>query len=124
MLTAWGNFAQDRRCKPSNIRQILTEPLFDNRFITIRHNIGEKQLIFYPNWCNSNVIVTQIENITYGVVPKMLPREAIGELLSTNNIKKVSKQYSQILVSLPTEWRHLLSTTTDKPDDNFFNQNK
>ena len=64
-------------------------------FITIGHNIGEKRLIFYPNWCKSNV--TQIENITYGVVPKMLPTEAIGELLSTNTIKKVSKQYSQIL---------------------------
>ena len=49
----------------------------------------------------------------------MLPAEAIGGLLSTNNFKKVSKQYSQILGSLPTEWRHLLNTTTDKPDDNF-----
>ena len=63
--------------------------------------------------------MTQIENITYGIVPKMLPAEAIGGLLSTNNFKKVSKQYSQILGSLPTEWRHLLNTTTDKPDDNF-----
>ena len=61
MSTAWGNFAQDRRCKPSNIQQILTEPLFDNQFITIGHNIGEKQLIFYPNWWKSNVM--QIETL-------------------------------------------------------------
>ena len=42
LLTAWDNFTQDRRCKPSNIGQILIEPLFDNQFITTGSNIGGK----------------------------------------------------------------------------------
>ena len=117
LLTVWDNFAQDRRCKPSNIGKILTEPLFDNQFITTGSDIGDKRLIFYPNWCKNKT--TQIENITYGVIPKMLPTKAIEEFLSTNDTKKVSKQYSQIWGSIPKEWRHLLRTMTDKPEDNF-----
>ena len=42
LLTAWDKFTQDRRCKPSNIGQILIEPLFDNQFITTGRNIREK----------------------------------------------------------------------------------
>ena len=117
LLTAWDNFAQERRCKPSNIIQILTEPLFDNPFITFGSNIEEKRLIFYPNWCKNKII--QIENITYRVIPRMLPTKAIEELLSMNDTRKVSKQYSQIWESILREWRCLLRTMTDKPDDDF-----
>ena len=117
LLTTWDKFAQERSCQPSNIRQILTEPLFDNPFITIGSNIGEKRLIFYPNWCKNKII--QIENITYGVIPRMLPTKAIEELLATNDTKKVSEQYSQIWQSIPREWRHLLRTMTGKPVDDF-----
>ena len=68
LLTVWDDFAQDRRCKPSNTGQILTEPHFDNQFITTGSDTGEKRLIFYPNWCKNKI--TQIENITYGVFPR------------------------------------------------------
>ena len=54
LLTAWANFLQDKRSRPSNIGQILTEPLFYYRFLTTG-NLGEKHLIFFPGWCKNGV---------------------------------------------------------------------
>ena len=47
LLTAWANFLQDKRCRPSSIDQILTGPLFDNRFVATG-NLGDKRLVFFP----------------------------------------------------------------------------
>ena len=45
LLITWANFLQDRRCKPTSTGQILTEPLFNNRFLpTVKS--GGKQLTF------------------------------------------------------------------------------
>ena len=74
LLITWVNFLQDRRCKPTNIRQILTEPLFDNRFLPTLKS-GGKQLTFLSDWCRAEI--TEIQDLTSGVIPKLLPCEAI-----------------------------------------------
>ena len=38
LLFAWANLIQDMKCAPANTAQILTEPLFDNRFVTNSRN--------------------------------------------------------------------------------------
>ena len=115
LLTAWSNFLQDKRCRPSNIDQILTEPLFDNRFLTTG-NLGRKRLIFLPGWCKNRI--TQIQDITYGVIPEMLPSEAIRELLA-DNTKRVYKQHTIIFENIPKDWKDLLNTEKGKPDQTF-----
>ena len=41
---------------------------------------GGKQLTFLPDWCRAEI--TEIQDLTYGVIPKLLPCEAIKELLT------------------------------------------
>ena len=115
-MTAWANVLQDKRCRPSNIGQILTEPLSDNRFVATG-NLGEKRLSFFPGWCKNGV--SQIQHSTYGVIPKMLPSEAIRELLA-DKTKRVSKQHTIILQNIPKDWKDLLNTEIGKPDETFY----
>ena len=114
LLTAWDNFLQNKRCKPTNINQILTEPLFDNSFLTTG-SLVEKRLIFSQTGKNR---INQIRHITYEVIPKMLPCEAISELLESTN-KRTFKQHATILQAIPKDWKDLLNTETGKPDETF-----
>ena len=77
---------QDRRCKPNTTGQILTEPLFDNTFLPTLKD-GGKQLTFLPDWCRAEI--TEIQDLTYDVIPKLLLCEAIKELITkpTNRLK-------------------------------------
>ena len=93
MLITWANFLQDRRCKPSNIGQILTESLFDNTFLPTLKDRG-KQLTFLPDWCRAEI--TEIQDLTYGVILKLLPCEAIKELLSKAT-KQTEKQHAMVM---------------------------
>ena len=117
LLTAWANFLQDKRYKPSNIKQILTEPLFDNRFV-VTGNLGDQHVIFFPGWCKNGI--TQIQHITYdGVIPKLLHNEAIKEVLA-DKAKGALQQHKQILQSIPKDWKDFLNTQTGKPDETFY----
>ena len=111
LLITWANFLQDRRCKPNIIGQILTEPLFDNTFLPTLKD-GGKQLTFLPDWCRAEI--TEIQDLTYGVIPKLLPCEAIKELT-----KRTEKQHAMVLHSIPNEWLQILKTETGKPDESF-----
>ena len=115
LLITWANFLQDRRCKPNTIGQILTEPLFDNTFLPTLKD-GGKQLTFLPDWCRAEI--TEIQDLTYGVIPKLLPCEAIKELL-TKRTKRTEKQHAMVLNSIPKEWLQILKTETGKPDESF-----
>ena len=106
---------QDRRCKPNIIGQILTEPLFDNTFLPMLKD-GGKQLTFLPDWCRAEI--TEIQDPTYGVIPKLFPCEAIKELL-TKPTKWTEKQHAMVLNSIPTEWLQILKTETGKPDESY-----
>ena len=75
LLITWANFIQDRRCKPTSTGQILTEPLFDNRFLPMVKS-GGKQLTFLSDWCRAEL--TEVQDLIYGVIPKLLPCEAIN----------------------------------------------
>ena len=70
LLITWENFIQDRRCKPTSTGQILTEPLFDSKFLS-RVKSGGKQLTFLSDWCQ--VEITKIQDLTYAVIPKTAP---------------------------------------------------
>ena len=97
LLITWANFIQDRRCKPTSTGQILTELLFDNRFLpTVKS--GGKQLTFLSDWCQ--VEIKEIQDLTYGVIPKLLPCEAIKELLSKPTAQ-TEKQHAMVLNSIP-----------------------
>ena len=114
MLTVWDNLIQDKRCRPTNINRILTEPLFNNTFLTTGSQF-DKKLIFFPNWGKIN----KIRQVTYEVVPKMLPVEAIKELLESND-KRIEKQHKRILESIPRDWKDCLNSKTGKPDETFY----
>ena len=101
LLITWANLLQDRRCRPSNMEQILTELLFDNRFLTTG-NLGGKRVTFFPGWCKAGI--TQIQHITYRVIAKMLPSEAIEKLV-VNKTKNVTKQHTAILSNIPSDWK-------------------
>ena len=112
LLFAWANLIQDMRCAPASTAQILTEPLFDNRFVVNSKN-NQNQLIFYENWCTAEI--SAVHQITYEVIPKIMPAEAISEILG-EPLKKVEKQYKNILQALPQNWKRNITTETTKPD--------
>ena len=112
---AWANFLQDKRCRPSNVDQILTVPLFDNRFVATG-NLEEKRLVFFPSWCKNGIM--QMQYITYRVIPKLLPNEAIKEMLP-DKTKGALKQHKLIFQSIPKGWKDLLNTEIGKPDETF-----
>ena len=93
--------------------QILTEPLFDNTFLPMLKG-GGKQLTFLPDWCRAEI--TEIQDLTYGVIPKLLPCEAIKELL-TKPTTQIEKQHAMVLNSVPTDWLQIPKTETAKPDE-------
>ena len=76
----------------------------------------DKRLIFFPDWGKKRI--NQIRHIAYEVVPKILPCEAISELLENTN-KRTSKQYATIPQAIPKDWKDLLNTETGKPDETF-----
>ena len=94
----------------------MAEPLFDNRFVTTG-GLGEKRFIFLPGWCENRI--NQIRHITYEVLPKTLPSEAVRELL-TDTSKRVFKQHASILEAIPKDWKYLLNTEIGKPDETFY----
>ena len=73
LLFAWENLTQDTRCALANTAHILTEPLFDNRFIVNSRN--NQKHIFFENWCAARILA--VHQITYEVIPKIMPAEAI-----------------------------------------------
>ena len=78
---------------------------------------GNKRLVFFPSWCKNGI--TQIQHITYAVIPKLLPNETIKEML-TDKTKGVLKQHKHILQSIPKGWKDLLNTEIGKPDETFY----
>ena len=92
------------------------KPLFDNNFVA-RGNLGDKRLVFFPGWCKNGI--TQIQHITYGVIPKLLPNEAIKEMLADKE-KRALQHHKHILQSIPKDWEDLLNTEVGKPDETFY----
>ena len=119
LLFAWANLIQwDMRCAPVSTAQILTEPLFDNRLVVNSRN-NQNQLIFYENWCTAEI--SAVHQITYEVIPKIMPVEAISEIIGEPVIK-IEKQYNNILQALPQNWRRAITTEITKPDHTFYIQ--
>ena len=60
-------------------------------------------------WCciNCRAKITEIQDLTYGVIPKLLPCEAIKEQL-TKPTKQTEKQHAMVLNSIPTDWLQIL----------------
>ena len=77
---------------------------------------GGKQLSFLPDWCQAEI--TEIQNLTYSVIPKLLLCEAIKELL-TKPTKQTEKQHAMVLNSIPKDWLQILTTEIAKPDESF-----
>ena len=110
-----GKFYTRQRCKPTSTGQILTEPLFDNRFLPTVKSRG-KQLTFLSDWCRAEI--TEIQDLTYGVIPKLLPCEAVKELLSKPTAQ-TKKQHAMVLNSITPDGLQVLKTEIAKPDENF-----
>ena len=62
--------------------------------------------------------ITEIQDLTDSVIPKLLPCEAIKELL-TKPTTQIEKQHAMVLNSIPTDWLQILKTETAKPDESF-----
>ena len=89
LLLAWANLIQwDMRCAPVSTTQILTKPLFDNHLAVNSRN-NQNPLIFYENWCTAEIWAAH--QITYEVIPKIMPVEAISEIIG-EPLKKIEKQ--------------------------------
>ena len=75
-----------------------------------------KQLTFLSDWCQAEI--TEIQDLAYGVIPKLLPCEAIKELL-TKPTQQTDKQQAMVLHSVPKDWLQILQTEITKPGENF-----
>ena len=77
LLSAWLKHepCSFRTNVPTIVTDILNEPLFLNKEITLHH-----ELLFFKDWIVAGVI--KISDICYEVVPGFLPVEAIHEILA------------------------------------------
>ena len=73
-------------------------------------------MTFLSNWCRAEI--TEIQDLTYGVIPKLLPFEAIKELFSKPT-EQTEKQQAMVLNSIPPDWLQVLKAEIAKPDENF-----
>ena len=78
-------------------------------------------MIFYENWCTAKI--SAVHQITYEVILKIMPVVAISEILD-EPLKKVEKQYTNILQALPQNWKRSTTTETTKPDHTFSIQHR
>ena len=74
-------------------------------------------MTFLQDWCGAEI--TEIQDLTYGVIPKLLPCESIKELL-TKRTKQTEKQHAMVLNSIPKDWLQIIKTEIAKPDDSFY----
>ena len=85
------------------VTDILNEPLFLNKEITLRSEIQ-----FFKDWIAAGVI--NISDICYEVVPGFLPVGAIHEILADHtgddgrNLEKTSREFDKILSAIPQQW--------------------
>ena len=96
VLFAWANLIRTRyEMAPANTAQILTEPLFDNRFVTNLRN-NQKHMI----WCTAKI--SAVHQITYEVIPKIMPVVAISEILD-EPLKKSRRTVYEHFTGIATE---------------------
>lgn len=115
LLSTWDRLIKDNRPKPTNTGQILTEPLFDNRFIAQeRENFNT--MIYKSQWCRAGI--TEVRHITYEAVPKVMPPEALGEIVSEPT-GKVQKELAILWKAIPADWKIKITRETAQPDETF-----
>ena len=104
LLSAW---LEQEPCRlrinvPTTVTDILSEPLFLNRQITL-HN----ELLFLKDWIAAGII--RIRDICYEVVPGFLPVGAIHEILADQiandgrTLEKTSREFNKILSAIPQQ---------------------
>ena len=110
ILDMWFSFKGTRSSSPQT-RDVLAEPIFFNRQI-LDTDTG-LPLKAPPIYVEHSLV--RVTDISYSVVPALLPNAAVHELLGANKkCERNTKMYMGHLCSaLPTEWRGLINTDAD-----------
>ena len=99
---------------PTMATDILNEPLFLNRHITLH---GE--LLFFKDWIAAGII--KINDICYEVVPGFLPASAVHEILAGQigndgrTLDRTSRESNKILSAIPQHWRKQICSELGRP---------
>ena len=102
-LSAWQKFrpCRIRNQTPTTVTDILKEPLFLNKQITI-----SDEPLLYRNWIAAGII--NICDVSSEVIPNFLPVRAIHEILSgvdeNFTIESVTRDFNRLLSAIPKEW--------------------
>ena len=103
LLSAWQKFrpCRIRNQTPTTVTDILKEPLFLNKQITI-----SDEPLLYRNWIAAGI--TNICDVCYEVIPNLLPVHAIHEILSDVDenctLESVTRDFNRLLSAVPKEW--------------------
>ena len=85
---------------------MLSEPIFFNKDI-----LDPSTGLPLVNHQNAKAGITRITDVSYSVVPRLLPDAAVHELLSgTVSLKRTSGFMGRLRSSLPDEWSRLLNS--------------
>ena len=104
LLQAWNKIRPQttRTDRPTNINEILDEPLFDNPLIT--DTTGNT--IHYRTWVKAGL--ERVKDICYAVVPGLLPRQAIIEQITDVNDtireRTTLNKLDNLHAAIPNEW--------------------
>jgi len=100
MLIAWDEFKENIEIN-YDIETVFRQPLFFNSRICYR-----KSVLYFECFVKSGI--TQIKDLTYEVIPKLLPFAAVKEIVLENcpdvEEKVIERAYSVICNSIPIEW--------------------
>ena len=119
LLDTWFLLRGQRACSPKTRGDILMEPILYSH--QIRDPVTHLPF-WYPECARANIV--RLSDISYVVIPGLLPLDAICELFTPHMTKKrVQNFYHKLLLSLPADWLSLLNSDsphTPSPDRDSF----
>ena len=116
LLSPW---AKHELCRlrtnvPTMATDILNEPLFLNRHISLHD-----ELLFFKDWIAAGVI--KIRDICYELVPGFLPVRAVYEILAGKigndgrTLDRTSRELNKILSAIPQHWTKQICSELRRP---------
>jgi len=108
LLEAWNNINIGKREMPSCLSDIYNQPLFSNPHIT-----KDNKMLHFSTFIKCDI--TKVIDIINYSFPGFVDSETICEIIDSYfpncDKQKVNKMYRNILCSLPTHWKDIISKT-------------
>lgn len=109
LLVSWDKFNAQNRYDPTELNEILQQPLCFNPHICFSGKVLNFDFFFMAG-------IKTVADICYEVLPKFLSHQSIVEIVSDvfpdKSVSIVKNAYTVLLYALPLQWRKLILSQT------------